>query len=283
MKAKALEQYSVPAYPTQQEVLQNSRLIQRPLSSPVRHLLETGISGAMALLVPLSGCDRNPAGPAGAPSSQQADGQDPNATKTTAKPKTNRKALLVAPIFEHGEGRGATGCIVSAPPAFLSEEEGLSIIKEELSKKGVQLENKKIVFKKIQTHKAPWDHSTEPGFLETDLADGDERIILEFISQDDYYDLGGERSGSTAQSFDFKKVAQQLCVDLKTKAGRGVFGVFYDPLVKINFSRLSRQTPLGQPRPTWNQMRVEAKTEATELLRQQAQDFAQWLADNKVI
>ena len=47
--------------------------------------------------------------------------------------------ITVAPIFKHGEGRGATGCIVVSPPVFLSEEEALQIVKEELAKHGVQL------------------------------------------------------------------------------------------------------------------------------------------------
>ncbi len=47
--------------------------------------------------------------------------------------------VSVAPIFEHGEGRGATGCVVISPPVFLSEEEALQIVKEELAKHGVKL------------------------------------------------------------------------------------------------------------------------------------------------
>ena len=46
---------------------------------------------------------------------------------------------IVAPIFQHGEGRGATGCIVMSPPVFLSEEEALQVIREEMAAKGVQL------------------------------------------------------------------------------------------------------------------------------------------------
>ena len=53
---------------------------------------------------------------------------EPEAAKTT-----------VAPIFEHGDGRGATGCVVVSPPVFLSEEEGMQILREELAKHGVHL------------------------------------------------------------------------------------------------------------------------------------------------
>jgi hypothetical protein len=47
--------------------------------------------------------------------------------------------VSVAPIFEHGEGRGATGCIVIVPPVFLSEEESLQVVNEALAQHGVKL------------------------------------------------------------------------------------------------------------------------------------------------
>src|SRR5690606_34641768 len=46
---------------------------------------------------------------------------------------------VVAPIFEHGEGRGSIGCSAVVPPAFLSEEEGMQILGEELAKHGIAL------------------------------------------------------------------------------------------------------------------------------------------------
>lgn len=46
---------------------------------------------------------------------------------------------VVAPIFEHGEGRGATGCVVVNPPVFLSEQDAMQVIREELPKSGVSL------------------------------------------------------------------------------------------------------------------------------------------------
>jgi hypothetical protein len=282
MKAKSLERYPLPGYPTRPDIQHNPTLLRRSLSFPVRRLLETGISGTMALLVSLSGCDRNDGGPARPPISQPVEGQDPNTPKTAAGPKTKQTVFMVAPIFEHGEGRGAVGCVVSAPPAFLSGGEGLSVLQEELSKKGVQLERKKIVFKQIPMHKETWRRDKRPEFLETDLTQDNEQIIIEFISIDDYFELGGQHSMSTVQSFDFKKVSEQLRLELETKADRGIFGVFYDPMVKIDYSKSFQQRSNLPGKERWELIQNEAKTEAKGLLRQQAQDFAQWLADNKV-
>ncbi|NLH18118.1 MAG: hypothetical protein GX455_16200 [Phycisphaerae bacterium] len=283
MKTKQIEGYRIPAYPTQQEVLQNPKLMRRSLSAPVRRLLETGVSGAIALLVPLSGCDRDTGGQAGPPPTEQIEGQGSNTESSPAAKKTSYKGFLVASIFEHGEGRGATGCIVTAPPVFLTEEEGLSVIKEELSAKGLELMDKKIVFKKIPMHQDSWRSSEGSKYLETDLSNDNEQVIIEFVSVDDYYDLGGQMSGSTAQSFDFLKVSRQLRDALRKKAGRGVYGVFYDPMVRIDYSKMSQETPDGQVWKSWEQRRLEAKTEAKDLLRKQVQDFSQWLRDQKVI
>ncbi|NLH15001.1 MAG: hypothetical protein GX455_00330, partial [Phycisphaerae bacterium] len=152
MKAQAIDRYPVPGYPTQGEVLQNHRLIARVIPTPFRRLLETGVSGAIALLVPLSGCDRNPAGAVAAPSSQQVEGLDPNDTQTAVQPKTAQKVLLLSPIFPHGEGRGSIGCVVVAAPVFLTEEEGLDVIKEELSKSGIRLENKSVGYDTLRMY-----------------------------------------------------------------------------------------------------------------------------------
>jgi hypothetical protein len=51
--------------------------------------------------------------------------------------KSEEGKITVAPIFKHGEGRGATGCVVMTPPVFLSEEEGMQILREELAKHGI--------------------------------------------------------------------------------------------------------------------------------------------------
>ena len=52
---------------------------------------------------------------------------------------TEEGKIVVAPIFEHGTGRGADGCVVVSPPVFLSEEEAVQVIREELAKQGIKL------------------------------------------------------------------------------------------------------------------------------------------------
>lgn len=307
MKAKALTRYPVPRYPTRPQVEQNPKLTRRSLSSPVRHLLETGISGAMALLVPLSGCDRNPAGAMAAPVSQQVEGQDPNSTQTAAGPKADQKVLLLAPIFQHGEGRGSMGCVVIAPPAFLTEEEGLAVIKEELAKKGVVLENEKTPSGKSQIR-----HTFRLENKGADWSDGKSTskqgpIIVEFITFYNCHYFGGTGSSSTAGRFDFKALAEQTRNSLQKVEEQGIFGVFYDPMVRLDFTKakipqwreklFDLQYKISSPvrKGTVKFQRIkykdnlrkqykkEIQEEAKELLRQQVQDFAKWLADQKAI
>jgi hypothetical protein len=292
MKAKALDRYPVPRYPTRPQVEQNPKLTQRSLSSPVRHLLETGISGAMALLVPLSGCDRNPAGTAAAPSSQQVEGQTPSTTGTPTKPKISCKALLVAPIFDHGTGRGSTGCVVVSPPVFLSEEEAMTIIKEELSKSGIILAAGKTIFPKVQMHKEIGHCSDGRGTckpLQMDLQDSTGHIHIEYFSKEDNLFMTEECPPktvwmmSTVQSYDPKGMAEQMRTGLQKRAGRGVFGVFYDPLVSRDMLEMAREMYSTNGQGIFRRTQSEFRAEAKELLRQQVQDFAQWLADQKVI
>ncbi|XHR27970.1 MAG: hypothetical protein ACFUZC_18825 [Chthoniobacteraceae bacterium] len=49
----------------------------------------------------------------------------------------DKPALRVAPLFAHGKGQGAFGCVVVTPPVFLTEAEAREVIEEEAKKAGV--------------------------------------------------------------------------------------------------------------------------------------------------
>ncbi len=115
-------------------------------------------------------------------------------------------AIAVAPIFEHGEGRGATGCIVITPPVFLSEEEGMQILREEFArhairlKPGGTLEGVRVPARIVkqesvdagsgkQEIKTTVVDKAEP--LKLSGIDSDRHIAVEFVSTKNYDDLGG--------------------------------------------------------------------------------------------
>jgi hypothetical protein len=197
------------------------------------------------------------------------------------KADTKRKGITVAPIFGHGEGRGSTGCIVVSPPVFLSEEEGMQIIREELAKHGIRLKQGGVLkgvripmrFREFEVVKKSNGFSEFKESVvevpersmpvELDGIDSERKVAVEFVSRADYSGLGGPMSLSSVRSYQFKEVAERAAGIIKKQGKDEVFlGVFYDPLV----------ARMGQ-----------GKEGSQKLLRKQAQDFVGWLKKQKVI
>lgn len=96
--------------------------------------------------------------------------------------------MSVAPIFEHGEGRGATGCVVIVPPAFLAEDEALQIVNEELAQHGIQLVRGAVIKELKIASRCMRPAETEETTKKTDPGDLDDAALwmmadrkLEFV------------------------------------------------------------------------------------------------------
>ena len=164
--------------------------------------------------------------------------------------------ITVAPIFKHGEGRGATGCVVVSPPVFLSEEEGMQILREELAKHGIQLkaggtleairmpartlsyevvdkgdgqrEVKRSPLSKRQTKRKP---------LKLDGIDSEKKIAVEFVSERDYRRSGrAVRALATVQCLRLQGRRRVRCRSRRRNRARttSFFGMFYDPLTEMS-------------------------------------------------
>jgi hypothetical protein len=199
--------------------------------------------------------------------------------KAGANKRPDQRALVVAPIFEHGEGRGATGCIVLAPPVFLSEEEALQVIREELATHGVTLGTAEYEIAGVAL--SPF-HSLRPEPFKADAADSKKRMAIEFVSERECRDLDfaqqwenskdGTMHSSSVHRYDFPKTSEYLAEKVR-KTGRTpvYFGTFYDPLSgKMDSGSLTNGASM---------LDAEAKivTESKRLLRLQVQDFVKWL------
>jgi hypothetical protein len=139
MKSKPVRKYADPKYPTRLEIASRPALLHRHQPPAWRKWPElTGAAGLFLLAdtARLSAADSSPKG-------------GPNPTQTNA-------VAIVAPIFVHGEGRGATGCIVMAPPVFLSEEEALQVIREEMATRGVQLGTNQTTLAGVIVERVVW-------------------------------------------------------------------------------------------------------------------------------
>ena len=270
MDVKPVKRYRVPAYPTRLEVLADPDVLEQN----VPHNWHRNVLTATTLGVFLA-----------ANSCTCAD--------DSRKP-SNPKAAVVAPIFEHGGGRGATGCVVVAPPVFLSEEEALQVITEELANSGIHVTGTNVVLKGVRIPQSEehygqvgeeWKEEVRevPGKgepLAADITDDNHRVAVEYVSNADYFRLGGLMSRSTAQSYDFRDVAAGVAKAVE-KEGPGVyFGTFYDPMSKIERSQFKDEKDW---RKIWDEAQKQGGIESKRLLRLQVKDFIDWLKGQGVI
>jgi hypothetical protein len=268
MKPKPMKRYRGATYPTALEVSAQPDLLLKAVPSTWRQnaVVMAALSAFLASHLPVqAGDDAAKAQPA---------------------------AAVVAPIFKHGEGRGATGCVAVAPPVFLSEEEAVAVIVEELSKAGLKMTAKEVPIEGVRFCER-FSFYTNGGVqvmnvpererpLIVDLMDRERGVAVEFISRRDYFPLGGVRSGSRAQSYDFPQVAKQVAADVERKGPPLRLGLFYDPAVPDD---KGRRIDWGDEDTNEDFRKATAKprAEAKRLLRLQVKDFVDWLKGQGVI
>jgi hypothetical protein len=266
MEPRPVRHCRAPGYPTRLDVLAHPQLLAEHV--PPNWTRISAVCGAIGLFLGIN-LTVNGCGKAGV--SKQPD----------------KRALVVAPIFQHGEGRGATGCIVSAPPVFLSEEEALQVIREELATHGVMLGPGEYDHgRALDTGKFELSGVTvgwmQPESFKADAADKHKRVAIEFISERECSDLDfaqqrenskdGTFTLSSVHEYDFPKTSNYLAEKVKLTGRTPVFfGTFYDPL--------SGKMDLGSSTNMAGFDNANAKivTESKRLLRLQVQDFVRWL------
>ncbi|NQU48687.1 MAG: hypothetical protein HQ519_08570 [Planctomycetes bacterium] len=268
MKTRAVRNYSTPAYPTRLEALADSKLLEQNMPHSWRRRPE--MTGIVCAFLALNACQQVEKDGSGASKNGQAEASIQGG---------------VAPLFVHGEGRGATGCVVVAPPVFLSEEEALQVIREELKLHNIQLSKQMVALEGVLFTKKRESYSIDENdnFVEEvvdveeppvnfvlDSATEDLKIGVEFVSRKDYFDLSGPDSSSTVQGYDLLEVSECLSKSLGTLSGDRYYGVFYDPM-----EHAASYRNLG--RSAYEQSKVDAKKRSKEMLKLQVKDFLDWL------
>ncbi len=244
MKPKPVRKYPSPKYPTRLEIAAQPDLLRRHQPPAWRKWPE--LTGAAGLFL-LADTARLPA----------AD----RPLKDSQTPAQTNAVAVVAPIFQHGEGRGATGCIVMTPPVFLSEEEAMQVIREEMAAKGVQMGTNQTTLAGVTVQQIVWripsgatgatNHlqTAGPTFeikqktLAADATDPRKKVFIEFVGERDARVWDWERVKEEAtkggpfiiagsvQSYDLSKTAAYVAERVKRQAtDRIYFGTFYDPL-----------------------------------------------------
>jgi hypothetical protein len=187
----------------------------------------------------------------------------------------------IAPIFVHGEGVGASGCVMIAPPVYLSEADAMNIIFEELNKEGLtfkdkyngdslSVEQKKVVFSKdtsITNYRDRISYKTVKKNLYPDAFNKKLNLIIQFVSFSDYEKYADEEpEWSSVSTYEIKKAAEKIRKAYLVEAKHGVV-VFYDPVGWAD----------NKNSDNWNEMQKSGREIAIKMLKLQVSDFIEWL------
>jgi hypothetical protein len=192
----------------------------------------------------------------------------------------------IAPVFIHGEGRGAFGCKAVNPPVFLSEGEARQVIAEEAKRGGIDFAPDRTMLDDVLM--PAWDLATQNGKTQERplVLDGEDRgrkIAYEFVSTEDLR-VWQEPHRSTAYSYDTAKSARELRDRIAESRTEESVAVFYDPLVRPTIPRdPSGKADWANYRRDEGPARQEARENSKEQLRAQVRDFIKWLKAQGVI
>ncbi len=306
VRSRPVRRSAEPRYPTRVEALADPDLLR--LHIPPSWLSRKEMAGLLGVFLAVNGggCSKEPSsGPSTRPAGNDLVG----------------KAAIVAPIFEHGDGRGVDGCMVINPPVFLSEQEALQVIREELGQAGLSFSQADTPMEgvsiplRIETRREDWitgrtgltakPSGRDARPLRLDLRDSAHGVGVEFVSQSDcgemrtdHDDSTGTITWSSVHEYDFKSTANWIskCANEQGRSLR--LGVFYDPLERSKPRTDSRQTsrPPGglddveamkaallEIESILKMTREERLVESKRLLREQVKDFVDWLKGQGVI
>ncbi len=298
--ASPVQRCRKPAYPDKLQVVADPELLKRHMPPAWLSNRDIAALAGALLAANATGCGR-PVSPASSAGVSRRLAPDAPA--------------IVAPIFRHGEGLAAGGGVVGLPTGSLSEDDAYWVIKDELSRVGVDLSQRNIQVGKLTLKRREFEHGydwvagkpalravivDEP--FEVDTYDSQRQIAVEFASAGDYRELDGvwhDRLSGTAYYVETQTVARSIAEQVRGQPAGVYFGVFYDPYVlsevpmdyeavDARFKELIHKgSPstreleddqiLGQWQDAQDKAHQLTKEEAKEVLRQQVKDFVDWL------
>lgn len=251
------ESYREPGYPQKEHFIQYPELLLR--FAPPAWLKKKAAAGALLTFI-MAGFSHIRAGenPAKTGAFDQVTLNERGEEKTGLQ----KRFAAVAPLFVHGEGLGAVGCVVISPPVFLSEHEALEIIFKELQKEGLTVDKRDLVIGGLdygedgyRLDEVPFDgrdgsENILPPFYFDGFVSG-KNLGIKFISRWNCSKLGGSEGRGTVEDFYMIEAAQEA-KELLRAYGKANAVVFYDPL-------------------------EDTKESSRELLKNQVRDFLEWM------
>ncbi|MBI5529199.1 MAG: hypothetical protein HY897_22980 [Deltaproteobacteria bacterium] len=299
MKIRPVPKYAPPAYPDRLRTDHDPALLSRHV--PAAWLRSEIVAGALATLV-VGGCSKNE--PKGDAVTVNRGFQEQRVFETSARSGVERPAdAKVAPVFNHGPGWGAVGCVVMSPPVFVSESEAREIIEGELGKAGIGIGERDVRVEGVyldRTHlhfaasagaesaeRSETEHNVQP--LVLDGWDKETRLGYQYVSREDYSSSVQMHYLSSVRYFKTLKVAEQIREKL-VRNGSINAAVFYDPLsdgkeAERMTEALSMENQKGDARDKDTVTKLQAglqaawakgSTDPRFLLRLQVRDFIAW-------
>jgi len=290
MKLSPLKNYRQPDYPTQEILAQHPELLRalprRWQNSPV--VLGT-LAGLLALM-----------------------------EQSTAK-AADKSTLHVAPIFEHGKGQGAFGCVAVSPPVFLTEAEAREVIEEEAKKAGVEFSERGHKLNGValpvtdefafldrmdpKGAKKKTGKTSQLGDLELNGWDAKLHAGYKFVALADFKAWEGKDGrGCTVSEYDMLDAAKRLQAGLGAAKETGTVAVFYEPAgtapqnLKFpypeskNGKALTKEETEAREKAAreemekfWKAREAAAKKAGEEDLRMQVRDYIAWLKAQGII
>ncbi len=299
MNIEPIKKYCIPKYPEKSEVLHNPAML-KAIPERWKDNISIGVALSSILALTLTGCGSSQTGTNG------------NSDKTGNGSSKVQQQATVAPIFEHGGGRGSFGCSSVTAPSFLTEHEALLVIQEEALKYGVNFENLKygespkkginelenVDIPETKLYFTPKSNdagflakdgsiidSTQKGNLILDGYDADKKIGFEFVSVDDYKKwVAGQDVWASVEVYDVKNAAKLLQKGISNKNGDSNIGVFYDPMpLDEVFKSASEKAKQEGKSVDYHEISKKTIEMADEQLRLQVRDFLEWLKAQGVI
>ena len=280
MKAKThnlavspVKKYAAPKYPTKAIAEREPDLLRRLPSCWEKNAAVVAAVGMLGAMV-LTGCGVWE-------------------SKTGGYNPGSENYLNVAPVFVHGEGTGAMGCVMIVPSVFLSEEEALAIIKNTAEGSGLKFSATPPEYTATKNKPNPrsqysWENPKYvlgEGSVGLDLYDDKKGIALAFVSMEAAKE---NPNASSVTSYRPRELAELTAEDFAEQKGDISIGVFYDP--GVNWQSESHQRIMDEYNNTeksWNERRaqyeIDTKALIEEDLRNQVRDFLEWLQGQGII
>lgn len=260
-----------PRYPTLEEFTQNDDILGANV--PAKWVKNAIVNGALLAFLMAGAFEK---GELKAQKPETGVVRDTVKTKKDKQVSEVQQAGKVAPIFVHGSGGGAIGCMVIGAPVFISEDEARQIITDELEKANMHFRTTKCPTVYFDA-RYPLGNGQEyyrdkPNIIDLKL-DGyckEANLVFEYISMQDENRFERAGSGSTVSSYS-TQVAANVFRDALIKNGRYNAAVFYDP-VEYDTREDYQDENTDQAK-----VNVSMKKRAIEKLIAQVDDFIQWV------